>query len=293
MAAAGLLVAFRGAGAAAQDAPGREAGALLRAFGRAEATVTAGPDGPAAPAQLAAGPVLVSVSAPAPWVAYVALVRPPAGMADDEAARLALAAAREDLPAPDWVYFGGATATAPGGSAVFAADLAPGEYRWAVSWYADGPGGEEQMRLLPLAVTGESAGAGIPFAVDLVAADGPRFLVAPDPAPAGPAVWRFLNASEGAPAPHHAVLWRAPEGVTAQAIVEEFGALALGTPVPESGVIAGMAWAGFFAMQSPGTATWAEVDLAPGTHAVTSFVVDPGTGRPQVLDGLAVVFEVA
>jgi hypothetical protein len=54
-----------------------------------------------------------------------------------------------------------------------------------------------------------------------------------------------------------------------------------------------MTWVGYFALQSPDTVTWAEFDLAAGNYAVTSFVVDPETGRPQVLDGMATVFRVA
>lgn len=267
---------------------------VLRNFGLPEVSVTAGPDGVSAPAELPAGPVLITLSAPAPWVAYVDVLRPPEGISGEDATRAALDAAQIDLAQPDWSYFGGTNTPVEGGSASFALDLAPGIYSWAVSCYAEIPGGEETMQLLPLTVTGEQvAPAEIPFTVDLRAEDGLRFTVAPDPAPSGPAVWRFVNASANPAAQHHAVLWRAPEGATPGAIVEGFGSLVSGTPSLGVEVVARLEWVGYFALQSSGTATWAEFDLAPGTYAVTSFVVESETSRPQVLDGMATVFRVA
>jgi hypothetical protein len=54
-----------------------------------------------------------------------------------------------------------------------------------------------------------------------------------------------------------------------------------GTPPAGEPLMAQVAWVGYAALQSGGQTTWAEFDL------------DPATGRPHVLDGMATVFAVA
>jgi hypothetical protein len=266
--------------------------AVIRELGLPEATLSAGPDGVVAPDSLQAGVTLVTIETPRPFIAFAAVMQPPAGMPEDEAAEWALAAAQADLAQPDWRYWGGTNTPGAGASASFVVDLPPGAYRWAISWYGPDPGSEEVMTLLPLTVTGDGVPASIPSAIDLVATDGLRFTLSPDPAPAGPAVWRFANESAASPTPHHAVLWRVPEGATAEQLVAGFEALVSGTPAPGDPIIPRLTWVGYFALQSPGVQSWAEFDLTPGRYAVTSFVLDPETQRPQILDGMAVVFDV-
>ncbi|MDQ3657146.1 MAG: hypothetical protein M3457_18995 [Chloroflexota bacterium] len=53
-----------------------------------------------------------------------------------------------------------------------------------------------------------------------------------------------------------------------------------------------MTWVGYAALTSPGYSTWIELDLEPGTYTATSWVVDPETGAPALLLGMAQSFEV-
>ena len=130
-----------------------------------------------------------------------------------------------------------------------------------------------------------------PATVTLEMTDELRFVVTPDPVPAGPQVWKIANTGEHDA--HHVVMPRIPEGVTAEAIIAEFNALMSGTPPTEPPLVAQLVGVGYAALQSGGQTTWVQFDLAPGTYAVICYIVNPATGRPHVLDGMVTVFTVA
>ncbi|MCC6315484.1 MAG: hypothetical protein IT337_15875 [Thermomicrobiales bacterium] len=269
---------------------------LIHSLGYPEATVQVGPDGVVAPAQLAAGLTVVTLEAAEPYIGYLDIVQPPVGLSEEDAIDLALAAASQDAAQPDWVYLGGTNTPAVGERASFIIDLQPGEYRWAISYYPDQPDGEEIMHLAPLTVTagGETdptAANPPPATVALEASDDLRYTIAPNPVPAGPQLWKFANT--GTHSPHHAVIYQIPDGVTAEQIVQEVQDLASGVEPAGEPITAQFVWAAYFALQSGGQTTWAEFDLEPGAYAVICFVIDPDTGRPHVLDGMAAVFAVA
>ena len=228
------------------------------------------------------------------YAAYVDFMQPPAGLTEEEATELALAAAREDLAQEGWVYAGGNNTF--GEPVSFIVDLAPGEYRIAASYYTQGAE-DEVMRLLPLTVTASATPAATPAAAEppatviLEETDDLRYLVTPDPVPAGPQVWKIANT--GTQPPHHVVMSRVPDGLTADQIVAEFSSLFSGTPPAGEPLVAQFVWVGYAALQSGGQTTWIELDLTPGTYAVVCFIVDPHTDRPHVLDGMATVFIVA
>jgi hypothetical protein len=110
-------------------------------LGYPEVAIEVGPDGVTAPSTLAEGYHLVSFSAVEPYVAYLDFMQPPAGLDDAEALELALAAARDDLVQPGWVYAGGNNNFEVGVPVKFVVYLAAGEYRLAASSYelAEGP----------------------------------------------------------------------------------------------------------------------------------------------------------
>ena len=87
---------------------------LIRDFGYPEVTVEVGPEGVIAPTELPAELHLVTLVADEPLLGYVNIMQQPPGLSEEEATRLALDAAANDLIQPDWVYLGGATTPNPG-----------------------------------------------------------------------------------------------------------------------------------------------------------------------------------
>ncbi len=80
---------------------------IIGTLGYPEIEIEVSPEGVKAPSTLTAGYYLVTISAPDPYVAYVDFMQPPAGLDEETATELALAAAREDLAQEGWVYAGG------------------------------------------------------------------------------------------------------------------------------------------------------------------------------------------
>jgi len=270
---------------------------LIRNLGYPEVTVEVGPDGVIAPTELPAGLHLVTLVAEEGLVGYVNIMQPPPGLSEEEATRLALDAAANDLIQPDWVYLGGTNTPNPGENATFVVDLPAGDFQWAASSYSEG-GADEIMYLEPLTVTAadatpvaDTALVAPDPAVALEMTDNLEYIVTPDPVPAGPRIWEFTNT--GMHSAHHVVMFRVPEGTTDDQIVTEFSAMMSGTPISGEPLMARFTWVGYAALQSGGQTTWAEFELEPATYAVICFIVDPVTGRPHVLDGMATVFTAA
>jgi hypothetical protein len=270
---------------------------LIRELGYPEVTVEVSPEGVTAPAELSAGLHLITLTAAEGLIGYVDIMQPPTGLSEEEATRLALDAAANDLVQPDWVYLGGTNTPNPGENASFTIDLQPGKYQWAASSYGEG-GADEIMHLSPLTVTVAGATPVTDMALSqptpgvvLEMTDDLEYIVTPDSVPAGPQIWEFTNT--GMHSAHHVVMFRVPDETTSDQIVTEFSAMMAGTPPAGEPLMAQMAWVGYAALQSGGQTTWAEFDLEPATYAVICFIVDPGTGRPHVLDGMATVFAAA
>ncbi|MBA3450403.1 MAG: hypothetical protein H0T18_04240 [Chloroflexia bacterium] len=284
----GLVAAQQEIDAAFDDAP-------IRELGYPEVTVEVGPEGMSAPAELAAGLYLVTLIPRERPTAYVDIMQPPPGLGEDEATQLALDAAANDLAQVDWVYLGGSNTFIPNESVSFLIDLPPGEFVWAGSSYSEG-GADEVMHLAPLTVTAADATPiATPVAplepdVVLEMTDDLTYIVTPDPVPAGPQIWEITNT--GVHSAHHVVMSRVPDGTTSAQIVSELGALMSGTPPAGEPVFAQFVGVGYAALQSGGQTTWTAFDLDLATYAVICFIIDPVTGRPHVLDGMATVFTV-
>jgi hypothetical protein len=268
---------------------------IIRTLGFPEVAITVGPDGIDAPATLDAGPHLITLTAPEPYIAYLNFMQPPADLSDEEILELAEAAGTNDLPQSDWVYAGGTNTPNAGEPASFIVDLPPGEYQVVASYYTDDPTQEEIYGLSPLTVNDASAEA-TPGAVEpastvtLEMTDDLQYIVTPDPVPAGPQVWKITN--PGQMHAHHVVMVRTPDGTTAQDIIGEFNSMFAGTPPAGDAVFNQVVWVGYAALQSGGTTTWAEFNLEPATYAVICFIIDPETGRPHAADGMVTVFPV-
>ncbi len=294
----GMMILANGSAVLAQESQVDSAfsDTVIRTLGYPEVTVSVDRDGVEAPAELPAGPHLITLSAGEDLIGYLNIMQPPPGLSEEEATALALGAGRDDLVQPDWVYAGGTNTPNPGETASFVVDLQPGEYQWAASSYAADNSLEEIMYLAPLTVTAAAAtpAASVPLpeaGVTLEMTDELRYLVGPNPAPAGPQIWELTNS--GLHHAHHVVMVRVPDGVTRADIVGEFQAMMGGTPPAGDSVMTQAVWVGYAALQSGGQTTWAEFDLEPATYAVICFIIDPATGRPHVIDGMVEVFTVA
>jgi hypothetical protein len=273
---------------------------IITTLGYPEVEIAVGPDGVEAPSTLEAGIYLVTLAVSEPYVGYMNFMQPPAGLSEDEATKLALDAARDDLVQPGWVYAGGTNTPGSGETASFLIDLRPGDYQIAASFYTMGDGEGEVLNLAPLAVTEPAASATPnaaatpaaepPAAVTLEETDNLQYIVSPEPVPAGPQIWKITNT--GTMHAHHVVMVRVPDGSTKQQIISEFNGLMAGTPPAGDAVMSQSVWVGYAALQSGGWTTWAEFDLKPATYAVICYIFNPETGRPHAADGMVTVFSV-
>lgn len=266
---------------------------VIRTFGLPETEITVSPDGVTAPETLAAGFHLITLNAAEPYVGYVNIVQYPAELDEATATEQMLAAGAGDMPQEGWTYYGGSNTGNVGEPVSFAINLAPGEYHWGVSYYTSESNGEDEiMTLVPFTVTEDDAAVTEEPAstVLLEQTDDLQYIVSPEVVPAGPQVWKIDNI--GTHHVHHVVMAGVPDDTTTQSIVGEFNALFAGTPPAEDSLAMQMTWVGYAAIQSGGQTTWAEFDLDPGTYAVICYIMDPATGRPHVLDGMATVFTV-
>jgi hypothetical protein len=296
------LFAASAASIAGQEIDAAFSDVKLRELGYPVVKIHVGPDGVEAPSTLETGYYLIEFSSESEYSGYLDIMVPPAGLSQDEATELALAAARDDLVQPGWQYLGGANTFVEGEPIVFAIRLDPGEYQIAASYYLPNDP-NEIMTLVPLTVTGSATpvagdatqaspvAAGAPQAdVTLEMTDDLQYIVTPDPVPAGPQIWEITNTGETQS--HHVVMWQVPDGTTADAILAEFGGLMMGTPPAEGGLMSQMTGVGYAALQSGGATTWYEFDLAPGTYAVICYIIDPETQMPHVMNGMVTVFQV-
>ena len=297
-----VLLALTGASAAsAQDEPQIESAfsdTIISNLGYPEIEIVVSPEGIEAPSTLEAGYYLVTLDAPDDYSAYLDFMQPPAGLSEEEATELALAAARDDLVQEGWGYAGGSNTFDPDEPVSFVIEFSPGEYQIAASYYA--AGSEEVMRLEPLTITApgtpDDAAEATPTAdeppatVTLEMTDDLRYIVSSDPVPAGPQIWEITNT--GVEHSHHVVMWQIPDDITADEIVADFTALMSGTPPAGPPLFTQFTGVGYAALQSGGQTTWVEFDLDPATYAVICYIIDPHTGTPHVLDGMVTLFTV-
>jgi hypothetical protein len=295
------LVATSAASIAAQDMDVAFGDAQLRELGYPVVKIHVGPDGVEAPSTLEAGYYLIEFSSEGQYSGYMDIMIPPDGLTEDQATEQALMAARDDLVQPGWQYLGGANTFVEGEPVVFAIRLDPGQYTVAASYYLPEQGSEEIMTLSPLTVTGQATpvaatqaspvAAGAPQAgVTLEMTDDLRYIVTPDPVPAGPQIWQITNT--GATQSHHVVMTKVPDGTTADDIVAEFQGMMAGTPPSGGGVVAQSTYVAYAALESGGATTWYELDLDPGTYAVICYIIDPATQMPHFMNGMITVFTV-
>lgn len=268
---------------------------ILPKAGYPDLLVTVGPSGLEAPETVEAGFYLVTLSAELPEeLAYMNIVIPPDGLTDEEVTSQLLEAGNGDVVRHGWQFLGGTNTPNPGLSASFVIELKEGEYLIGASHYsADQNGADEVMFTGSLSVTGrvsDEIQEAPEATVKVEMTDEFRYIVTPDPVPAGPQVWEITNS--GVHHSHHMVMVGVPDGTTAEQIIEEAEGMFSGTPPAGPGIFAEFTGGGYAALQSGGTTTWVEFNLTPGTYAVICFIMEDGVFRPHMLDGMVTILNV-
>ena len=266
---------------------------ILATLGLPEIDLRQPADGPVqgVPAEVAAGRYLVSLTSDGEVSSYVDFVQIPTGISEAEATAQMLDTARNDVPHEGYLYGGGSYALA-NGTVRFVVDLEAGDWYVAASRQA-GQGGEEIMDLVSLAVTGGTPTAapvagGIPTAVTLELRD-VAFGGLDRPVRTGPQVWEVTNRGEQ---PRQVVFWRSPGAVTAEQVREMMTGLMAGTPTAGGVSFDQFTWVGYAAILSPGRTIWQEYNFEAGNYLVASYVIDPATDLPALMQGMVQPFVV-
>jgi len=279
------LLAMPLAGARAQPASPETGTSLLDGLGLPVLEVTVSPEGIDAPAEIAAGPVLLIAHNETDGGMTVDLTQLPEGVTVDDYLTIADS---EDGSIPGWaadLVLAGYASTPPMGGSSIVLNLAAGT--WTL--IADGDA-ELAETSVSVTVTGEApADAGIVADVELEY--GEYAFQLPATVPAGPKIWHVTNIHT---VPHHAIVFPVDRLYTAEEAQSGAMAAFSGTPVAngfsiETSVVGPPTE---LSVITAGQEFWVEVDLTPGFYVALCFVADPGTSMPHAMQGMIAPFEV-
>jgi hypothetical protein len=303
--AALALLAGNVAAVAAQDAtPGAVGPSQLSQLGLPELQVTLTSEGIQAPAEIAAGEVLVVLDNQKDAPDGVSIIKLPEGTSIEDAMMLlgpppapegtpgasaeASPAGEEQMGPPPPLFYemtwGGGAFALPGIPGEIVVTLTPGQ------WYIVG-GPESGAMPVPLTVTGEAA---TPAAESAITADVTVELhdlqfVMPDTLTAGNQIWKVTNTGEQ---PHEMFITKTPRRLTLDE-VETLLTLPEGQLPPEGMPNpAEFQDLGGIAPISGDQTVYAEFNLEPGAYVAVCFMPDKETGMPHALMGMVVVFEI-
>lgn len=258
---------------------------LFAELGLPEVTVTATADSYAvSDSSIAAGRYLVHLNNQSPVEIYAAFLQLPEGVTADDFS--ALLTDPETMGPPEWY----STTFSPGGISA-----TPGEESWVVldlpagayAVHTDTP--EAGLPAVALEVTGEMP-ADLPVPAATAKVDMVEMMFHFDPPiVVGPQIVEVVNSGEQM---HFFTLAAVPPGTT----VEDFMGLAASfTGTPTESPLAFEDIQPYFdtANQSPGTTSWAAINVDPGTYLAVCFVSDAETGAPHAMLGMAEILEIA
>lgn len=290
-----LLVSSTVLSTSAQDAtPGSSPAAvdsLLAELGYPEIRVTTDGTTHDFPTELEAGRYHVAFENQSNLDIDLSFQQPPEGVTVDEVLTAEAAATPPDVFF-DMVFNGGIFALA-GETKGVVLDLTPGN--WFVNLFMFNPATNEDTNTrTAIAVTGEMPDLDEPpgHEIDMVDLD----FVVSQPLDAGPQIWSVTNEGQEL---HQLTLERVPEGTTEDQVIEFVTSSiappttpgAVATPV-EPVLIFEDFQAVFFGIPlSPGRFNLYELDLEPGTYALTCFVSDPN-GTPYAMLGMVEIVTV-
>jgi len=272
----------------AQDASPEAGTSLLAGLGLPTLEVTVTADGIQAPAEIAAGPVLLVVTNQTDMPVLVDLAQ----FSGEATVEGYLAIGESDDGAiPAWaadLVVAGSASTPPMGTGSIGLNLAPGE--WTIVVDTEEPGTQLVEPSAAISVTGE-APAGTEIAADLDLEFGEYIFSFPETIAAGPQVWHVTNVHT---VPHHAVVFPVDRLYTADEVHNGVMAEFSGTPADE-----GFSFATSIVgppidlpVITAGQEVWLEANLAPGYYVAICFVADPGSDVPHVMQGMTSSFEV-
>lgn len=274
--------------ATAQDASPESGTSLLEGLGLPVLEVTVSADGIEAPAEIAAGPVLLVAHNETEGFVSVDLVQLPDGATVDD--YLAITES-EDGSVPEWtadLVLAGYAETGPMMSGNVGLNLVPGEWMIVAAGEA-----EIAEPSTTLTVTGEADAA----AVDAVPADlavdmGHYTFDFPDTVAAGPQVWKVTNSHDGVL--HHVIVAQTDRLYTVEEVQEGIMGDFSGTPVADGFSLFSLPEedAAASPVISSGQTVWIEANMEPGFYVAICFLPDPGGDMPHLFSGMIDTFEV-
>ncbi len=283
-----LLVLLMGtvafpASLAAQE--GTPAESPLAGLGLPTLDVTVSAEGIDAPAEIAAGPVLLNVNNQTDGFLLVDAAQLPEGVGAEDFLALSNS---EDGSLPDWiseVTAAGAATAMPGGTGSIVVNLAAGEWMLIADAEVD-----LAAISAPLTVSGD-APADVELAADLDLELGEYVFTFPETMTAGPQVWHVANTHS---VPHHAVIFPVDRQYTAEEVVDGMTGFFMGTPVadgfsPETSIVGPSI---DVPVISAGQEIWMETNPEPGQYVAVCFISDPGSDVPHLMQGMVSSFEV-
>ncbi len=274
--------------AAAQDASPESGASLLEGLGLPVLEVTVTAEGIEAPAEIAAGPVLLVAHNETEGFLTVDLVQLPDGATVEDYVAITES---EDGSVPAWaadLVLAGYAEAAPMASGIVAFSPGPGEWTLVAA-------GEVAIAepSAALTVTGETDAA----AVDAVPADlavdmGHYTFDFPDTVAAGPQVWKVTNSHDGVL--HHVIVAQTDRLYTVEEVQEGIMGDFSGTPVADGFSLFGLAEedAAASPVISSGQTIWIEANMEPGFYVAICFLPDPGGDMPHLFAGMIDTFEV-
>jgi hypothetical protein len=287
----------------AQDAsPGAMGPSVLSQAGLPELRLTATADGLQAPAEVAAGTVLLVLDNQSENFVGVSLIKLPEGTSMEEAmmvlgpppapegspeagAEASPAGGEEEMGPPPPLFYemtwGGGVFAPPGVAGEIVVTLTPGD--WVLA-------GDPESGIMPISmtVTGEAAAAAEVSADATVSLDSFAFEL-PANLSAGQQVWEVTNIGDQ---PHEMFVTKTPRRLT----LEEVEVL-LSLPedqLPPEGYPnpAEFQDIGGVAPISADITVYFELNLEPGAYVAVCFMPDKESGEPHAMKGMIVVFEV-
>jgi hypothetical protein len=285
-------------GTRAQDAtPGATGPSMLSQLGLPELRLTVADGALQAPAEIAAGEVLVVLDNQMEFPTGITFIQFPEGTSDEEmmmilgpppepeAGASPVAEGGEEMGPPPPLFYemtwGGGVFAVPGVPGEVVVTLTPGE--WVMA-------GDPESGVMPvkIQVTGETAAP-----VDIAADGEVEFknfqFVFPDQVNAGQQVWKVTNSGDQ---PHEMFISKTPRRLTPDEVK-----ILLELPedqLPPEGVPnpAEFEDMGGVAPISKDQTVYFEMNLEPGAYVAVCFMPDKDTGLPHALKGMVVIFEI-
>ena len=303
--AALALLAGNVAAVTAQEAtPGATGPSQLSQLGLPTLNITLTAEGIQAPAEIAAGEVLLVLDNQKDAPDGVSIIKLPEGTSIEDAMMLfgpppapegtpgadmeASPAGEEEMGPPPPLFYdmtwGGGAFAMPGIPGEIVVTLTPGQ------WYVVG-GPESGAMPVPLTVTGDevSPAAETAITADVTVETKDLQFVMPDTLTAGNQIWKVTNSGKQ---PHEMFLTKTPRRLTMDEVNTLLTLPEGELPPADMPNPAEFQDLGGIAPISGGQTVYAEFNLEPGAYVAICFMPDKETGMPHALMGMVVVFEI-